>query len=283
MSAIRTVTGMLTATTRTTAERAATPTLSGPGTSFVAHRFGRDYGPDSTAATLATALLGPIDGIETDCCLTADGRIALLHDPLLGHGTNLVGWSVDRLARDIGEAWVRDRAGALVAEHPLLLEDLWPLLEGRSLVVQLEVKAVCDEVLAVRTCEALCRSLRESPPPVGVAVEVISFWPAALPIAAEAGWDTRLIVASPYTPQALATWCGDCGITGVILEAPFWSARHVDLWRAAGLSLMSGVCNDETMARRVSTFAPDAFSTDRPHELRAALTADRLDLAAIPT
>ncbi|CAN5544816.1 hypothetical protein BH10ACT1_BH10ACT1_18280 [soil metagenome] len=243
---------------------------------FFAHRFGREYGPDSTRATLAAALREPLDGLETDCCLTADGRIALLHDPLLRQGTTLDGWTYERTAADIAAARVLDRAGSVVDEHPMLLEDLWPLLAGRCLVVQLEVKAICDEDLALRTCEALCRALAATPPPLGVRIEVISFWPEVLPIAAASGWATRLIVASPYTPAALARWAVEHGVTGVILEAPFWSQRHVDVWRGAGLSLMSGVCNDVDVARRVLAFGPDVFASDRPHELRAELLASSL-------
>ncbi len=246
-----------------------TATVVGPG--FVAHRFGRDYGPDSTRSTLAAALRGPVDGVETDCCLTRDGRIVLLHDPILSHGTGLDGWTFERTAAAIVAARLRDRSGRLVSEHPMLLEDLWPLVAGRNLVVQLEVKAICDEALAVRTSAVLCRSLATVQPPVGVDIEIISFWPEALTVAAQAGWGTRLIIAAPYAPDALARWAVGDGITGLILEAPYWSANHVDSWRDAGLSLMSGVCNDVELARRVLAFEPDAFSSDRPHELRAEL------------
>jgi glycerophosphoryl diester phosphodiesterase len=46
-----------------------------------AHRLGRDVGPDSSRAALRATLAGSVDGVETDVCLTADGRLALLHDP----------------------------------------------------------------------------------------------------------------------------------------------------------------------------------------------------------
>ena len=82
---------------------------------------------------------------------------------------------------------------------------------------------------------------------------------------------SRPIIATPYTPQALARWAVDHGITGVVLEAPFWSAHHLDIWRSAGLSLASGVCNDAGFAGLLLAFEPDAIATDRPHELRAEL------------
>ena len=47
-----------------------------------AHRLGRAYGPDSSAAALIGALTAGVDGLETDVCLTADGELVLLHDPV---------------------------------------------------------------------------------------------------------------------------------------------------------------------------------------------------------
>lgn len=238
---------------------------------FIAHRFGREYGPDSTAATLAHALTGPIDGLETDCCLTADGRLALLHINYLPMGITLDGFAHERTAAEITAAHVLDQQGRVTDHHPLLLEDLWPLVAGHELVVQLEVKAILDGALADRTAHAINEALVATPPPPGITIEVISFWPECLPIAAAAGHATRPIIATPYTPADLARWSLDHGITGVLLEAPFWSAHHVDIWRQAGLSLMSGVCNLADLARAVSLFGPDAFATDRPHELQAEL------------
>ena len=239
--------------------------------SYVAHRFGRAYGPDSTRRALDTALAGSVDGLETDCTLTADGGIVLLHDPLLHRGTTLTGWARDHTASEITDSFVRDREGGASDEHPMLLEDLWPLLDGDELTVQLEVKAICDDELASETCRVLCEELVHRPPPAGVRVEIISFWPDVLPAAAAAGWDTRLIVAAPHQPEALRSWAVDGGVTGLILEAEFWSARHVDEWRSAGLSLMCGVCNDDVLARRVLAYEPDAISSDRPNELRREL------------
>jgi glycerophosphoryl diester phosphodiesterase len=47
-----------------------------------ARRLGGAYGRDSSAAALTRALERPLDGLETDCCLTADDDLVLLHDPL---------------------------------------------------------------------------------------------------------------------------------------------------------------------------------------------------------
>ena len=68
---------------------------------------------------------------------------------------------------------------------------------------------------------------------------------------------------------------GDVGAGGIVGEAEFWAAGHVDEWRSAGLSLMSGVCNDPILAQLVLAYQPDAIATDRPNELRRELISAR--------
>ena len=97
-----------------------------------AHRLGRHYGPDSSAAALEHTLCGPFEGLETDVCLTADGGLVLLHDPLLALGTTLEGWAHGRSVAEIRSAWIRDSAGEPTGEHPLELEDLLQLVPGGS-------------------------------------------------------------------------------------------------------------------------------------------------------
>ncbi|MGH2884318.1 MAG: glycerophosphodiester phosphodiesterase, partial [Solirubrobacteraceae bacterium] len=89
-----------------------------------AHRLGRAYGPDSSAAALKHALQQPLEGLETDCCLTADGQLVLLHDPLLDLGTTLSGWAHQRTATEIRAGWLRHRDGTPSDERPLLLDEL---------------------------------------------------------------------------------------------------------------------------------------------------------------
>jgi glycerophosphoryl diester phosphodiesterase len=126
-----------------------------------AHRLGRHYGPDSSAAALRHTLTGPVEGLETDVCLTADDRLVLLHDPLLMLGTTLDGWARQRTTEEIRSALIRDSAGEPTAEHPLLLEELIDLVP-QAVGLQLEVKAHADPALARRTAEMICKRLRGS-------------------------------------------------------------------------------------------------------------------------
>ena len=105
-----------------------------------AHRLGRAYGPDSSLAALQRAIQQPLDGLETDCCLTADGELVLLHDPLLDLGTTVSGWAHQRTAAEIRAGRLRNRDGTVSDERPLLLDELLDLAPPGA-TLQLEVKA----------------------------------------------------------------------------------------------------------------------------------------------
>ncbi|PZR66433.1 MAG: hypothetical protein DLM63_09245 [Solirubrobacterales bacterium] len=84
-----------------TSKRARVARVVGVLPALYAHRLGRAYGPDSSLAALSRALQQPLDGVETDCCLTVDGELVLLHDQLLDLGTTVSGWAHQRTAAEI--------------------------------------------------------------------------------------------------------------------------------------------------------------------------------------
>ncbi len=132
-----------------------------------AHRLGRAYGPDSSATALAGSLAAGVDGLETDVCLTADGELVLLHDPLLTLGTTLDGWAHERSAAEILRARILDRDREPTAERPMTLDELLAVTPD-DLPIQVEVKAHADPELARRTARVLCeryrRRARAAPP-----------------------------------------------------------------------------------------------------------------------
>ncbi|MGZ6695227.1 MAG: glycerophosphodiester phosphodiesterase, partial [Solirubrobacteraceae bacterium] len=125
-----------------------------------AHRLGRDPGPDSSWAALAATIASGADGLETDVCLTADGELALLHDPLLALGTTAAGWAHQTSWAALREARLRDRHGLPTRERPMRLDELLDAAPP-ELPVQLDVKTHGDPVLGVATVGAIARRLGE--------------------------------------------------------------------------------------------------------------------------
>lgn len=244
-----------------------------------AHRLGRQYGPDSSRTALRGTLAGPGDvaGVETDVCLTSDGRLALLHDPLLTLGTTLEGWAHLHSSGEIRAACIRRTDGTPTDEHPILLEELLELVPS-DLGLQLEVKAHADPGLARRTALALADALGKHPH--RERCEVISFHPQACEAAAAAGLRSRLVIWASYEPTALARWAAAAGVAGVTIEHFLLSHELVAVLRDGGLSINTGTINRADLLSRALEFSPDAVCTDRPHELQAEAAASRMAAAA---
>jgi glycerophosphoryl diester phosphodiesterase len=237
-----------------------------------AHRLGRAYGPDSSGAALARALDVPLGGLETDCCLTADGELVLLHDPLLDAGTTLRGWAHERTAAEICAGRLRDADGTPSHERPLLLEELLRRAP-RDATLQLEVKAHADAALARRTALVLCDRLRQDP--TRDRIEVISFWSGACALAAGCGFRARLVLWADCPVEPLAAWAEDAGLHGFCVEHFLLTPALSEPLLARGLSVTTGTVNHAALLEPLLGLGLDAVTSDRPHELRAELLARR--------
>jgi glycerophosphoryl diester phosphodiesterase len=237
-----------------------------------AHRLGRAYGPDSSGAALARALDVPLGGLETDCCLTADGELVLLHDPLLDAGTTLRGWAHERTAAEICAGRLRHADGTPSHERPLLLEELLRRAP-RDATLQLEVKAHADAALARRTALVLCDRLRHDP--TRDRIEVISFWSGACALAAGCGFRARLVLWADCPVEPLAAWAEDAGLHGFCVEHFLLTPALSEPLLARGLSVTTGTVNHAALLEPLLGLGLDAVTSDRPHELRAELLARR--------
>jgi glycerophosphoryl diester phosphodiesterase len=237
---------------------------------FYAHRLGREPGPDSSRAALRATLAGPVDGLETDVCLTADGRLVLLHDPWLSTGTTLRGWAHETEWSELRHARLRDRDGAATNETPMLLDELLDVAPG-DLAVQVEVKTHGDPGLAGATAAAVCRAAATRPD--GGRVEVLSFHTAACEETVRQGLPARLVAWADYAPDALARWAALAGVGGVCIEHFLLHDGLVDRLRLDGLSVTTGTVNDATLAARAAALGVDAITTDRPAALYGELAA----------
>ena len=102
---------------------------------LLAHRGGRAHGRENTLPTARLSVGLGATGTETDLCLTRDGQLVCLHDPLLRRG-----WRRSAVA-------TLDRS-ALPAEVPTFAEWLDdPALSGLPVSVDLKVAAAAPAVL----------------------------------------------------------------------------------------------------------------------------------------
>jgi glycerophosphoryl diester phosphodiesterase len=234
-----------------------------------AHRLGGAYGPDSSRAALARTLERSVAGLETDCCLTADDDIVLLHDPLLQLGTDVSGWAHERAAAEICAGRLRDGTGRLSLEPPLRLAELLELVPA-DIALQLEIKAHADPSLARETTRAVCRQLDQHQE--RRRVEIISFFTSACELSAELGFRSRAIIIADYRIEELAEWARNAGVGGVCVEHFLLSPGLVDTLREAGLSVSTGTINHAEILPLLVPLGLDAITTDAPHELLDVLS-----------
>lgn len=233
-----------------------------------AHRLGREPGPDSSRAGLRATLAGQVDGLETDVCLTADGRLVLLHDPWLSGSTTGRGWAHHILWSDLRDVRLRDREGRPTGETPMLLEELLDDAPD-DLVLQVEVKAHGDPQLAATTAASVCRLVaarRDTDH-----VEILSFHAIACEQAARREMRARLITWADYDPAALVRWASNAGVGGVCLEHFLLHPALVERLQSGGLSVTTGTINDAFLASRAAALGVEAITTDRPAALAREL------------
>jgi glycerophosphoryl diester phosphodiesterase len=242
-----------------------TPVVDQDHIPVYAHRFGSDYGPESSRAALEASLARGAEGLECDVILSGDDEIFALHDPDLGLCTNLESWARKHQAGEIDEAVIRDRNGDLSTEHPLRLHAVLDLIPP-DLPLQLDIKAYADPELAERTTERVCEIVEEHG--TGHRVEVISFFTRGCQVAREHGLAARLVLWADYAPDALVEWLLERELTGVSCEGFILSKALTDPLHEAGITLSAGAVNSRGQVERLCPLQPTIMVSDQPAEVK---------------
>jgi glycerophosphoryl diester phosphodiesterase len=240
----------------------------------IAHRGWSYVAPENT---LASARLGWESGakaVEIDVWLTADGRVALMHDNTLKRTTG-----VDRpissvtacelVGLDAG-SWKSPRfAGEPV---PMLENILAAIPPGRQLVIEIksgpETVAPVKALIAASGKASQCLVISFSK---DVCLEVVRlmpgtpvYWLLGAPKAKEGeGYDP---IPLERVAEAKAA-----GFTGINVSHHGVAPSLVAACREAGLPLLAWTVNDPARARLLVDMGVEAITTDRPDIILAEL------------
>jgi len=201
---------------------------------------------ENTLEAFARARTLGADGVELDVRLTADGGLAVHHDPVIA-GVGAI--------CDLGTA-------ALPTDVPLLAEALDTCA---GMVVNIEIKnqphepgfdptdRVSGEVVAL--VESMGRS---------GSVVVSSFWSGALAAVRSAGSavPTGLLVVSSFDPLASIAAAADLGCAAIHLPVGLVDRAIVATAHAAGLSVAAWTVADEGTLAAVLVAGVDTVITD---------------------
>ncbi|MGH7356691.1 MAG: glycerophosphodiester phosphodiesterase [Candidatus Rokuibacteriota bacterium] len=266
--------------------------MSGP-TRVAAHRGGSLLWPENSPLAFRSALALGVDLLELDIHLTADGALAVVHDPTLDRTTDATGPVTARTAADLRRVRLRGPDGAVTEERVAMLEDVLTLIGPTRAGLLLEIKGPRPGVavswvrrdgaprpvpgerydgLEERAAGALrVAGLVERTTVMSFNPEVLTRMRALLP-----GLRTALLVLATHVetvaarPEDAIDWAVSAGATDVGLQHTLVDERVVAVARAAGVALGAWTANLEPGMRRLVALGVDVLTSDRPDLALAA-------------
>ncbi|NUN49188.1 MAG: glycerophosphodiester phosphodiesterase [Candidatus Brocadiae bacterium] len=219
------------------------------------HRGAPAWSPENTLASFAKALELGAQALEFDVHLTADGRLAVIHDATLDRTTNGVGRVADVTLEDIQR--LRTDGGERVPSMDQVLD----LAAGKAFL-HVEVK----DPSALRPAVDLLRARR-----LLDSARISSFWHGALreSKAVEPGLQTGVLFsAAPIRPAALAL---DAGADALHVCHTYITESLVAEARSHGLQVLGWTAQSAADVGRLFHLGVDEIVTDDPGMARQVL------------
>jgi glycerophosphoryl diester phosphodiesterase len=231
----------------------------------VAHRGGSADAPENTLAAFRTAIAHGVTVAECDVHLSADGAVAVIHDPTLDRTTNGVGpvaakTLAELRALDAG-AWM---SPAFAGERIPELRELLALAAGR-LTLLVELKA--GDGLEERVTTLLASERRDDVVLTSFDPERLARAKTLLPTVPTMLLGRRRAHGPPVLIEtAVELEAAAVGVEQEGIDGPFVVAAH-----GAGLGVFAWTVNDADAARRLAALGVDGLITDQPDRIVAAL------------
>lgn len=245
-------------------------------TIVVAHRGASGHAPENTMEAYKLAIEMGADAIELDVHLTADGKLAVIHDETLDRTTDASG-----AVRELTMAKIRkadagaqfsaaDGSRPFAGKHakvPMLPEVIAWLPDGIGLVVELKARAAVD---------ACVEALRGSAVRAAGRASVISFDEVSIDrvheLDPELPTGYLLVPSQPFEPAL--RWAVEHGHSGVHVydgDLGLDPAPMLAQAMAYGRLLGCYVVNDPERMQQLAAYRLWAFVTDLPDVGRRAL------------
>jgi glycerophosphoryl diester phosphodiesterase len=261
---------------------------------YVVHRGGAALWPENSLTAFRNALALGSRMLELDVHLTADGEVAVIHDPTLERTTDGRGPVARCTAADLRRTRLRAPGGALTDDCVPTLDEVLALAAPAGVTLLVEVKtpgpAVRYERRGERVVaapgpryEALEATVLAKLAAAGVAERsfLLAFNPAVL---AEIrtlapGQPTALLVDHHHVEESRARstetvqWALEARANFLGLHYTLCDAAVVEAARRAGIAVGVFTVNEEAAMRRLAAAGVDVIISDRP-DLVARLQAE---------
>ncbi len=246
----------------------------------IAHRGASAYAPENTLAAFRAALALGADMVELDVHLTADGRLAVIHDESIDRTCDGRGFICEMTLAEIQSfdagIW---RGPGFAGERVPSLEEVLAFTRGRARV-NVEVKGGLERSRRGASAAEVVGPLLAALDASGTRNEVLvsSFDAPALRAIRAAAPDLALGVLlearvegpAGFRPDRLAPYLALAREVGAVSLHPYWrftGRRLVDAAHAAGLAVYPWTVNRERDLRRVVALGVDGVITNHPDRL----------------
>jgi glycerophosphoryl diester phosphodiesterase len=253
-------------------------------TRYVVHRGGAALWPENSLLAFRNAIAAGSRLLELDVHATADGEVAVIHDPTLERTTNATGPVVARTAAELRGVRLKGLEGGLTDEWVPTLAEVLALAAPARVSLLVEIKTPGPAVSYEREGGAvrarpgprypgLEAKVLEAVTEAGMAALsiVMAFNPDVLAEvrSRSSGQATALLVDRHHLEAAGATgaeavgWAKAAGASFLGLHYSLCDATVVKAARAAGVALGVFTVNDEATMRRLAGLGVDIIISDR--------------------
>ncbi|HTO11805.1 MAG TPA: glycerophosphodiester phosphodiesterase family protein [Candidatus Binatia bacterium] len=263
-------------------------------THYVAHRGGAARWPENSLSAFRHAIAGGARILECDVHLTADGEVAVMHDPTLDRTSSGRGPLARCTVADLKRARLRGPDGVLTDECVPTLSEVLALAAPAVTALLVEVKTPGPAVRYERRgagfvavpgarYEGLERRVLDLLGEAGLVERtfILAFNPAVLaevrglaptqPLALLV--DRHHVEEAGAPPLETVAWARGAGANFLGLHYALCDAAVVDAAHAAGITVGLFTVNDEATMRRLAGWGVDVIISDRA-DLVARLQAE---------
>ena len=251
---------------------------------YVVHRGGAALWPENSLTAFRNALALGSRILELDVHLTADGEVAVIHDPTLERTTDGHGPIARCTGADLRRVRLRGAGGALTDDGVPTLDEVLALAAPAGVALLVEVKTPGPAVRYERRGDRVVaapgpryQKLEETVlaklAAAGMAERafLMAFNPAVLAEvrALAPGQPTALLVDHHHVEESGARsaetvqWAQEARANFLGLHYTLCDAAVVDAARAAGIAVGVFTVNDEEAMRRLAGLGVDVIISDR--------------------
>jgi glycerophosphoryl diester phosphodiesterase len=253
-------------------------------TRYVAHRGGAAQWPENSLTAFRNAIALGARVLELDVHQTADGAVAVIHDPTLDRTTSGHGPVARATTADLARARLRGRDGVLTDDHVPTLDEVLVLAAPAGVAMLVEIKTPGQDVRYERRgeqvqavpgprYEGLERRVLAALQSAGMAGRafVMAFNPGVLAeVRALAPAQTTALLIDRHHLEASGTravdtvaWAVEAGASFLGMHYSHCDASVVEAAHRAKIAVGVFTVNDEATMRTLAGLGVDVIISDR--------------------